>query len=236
MAARDYLNGTKLDDRIIRADLDPGFEPGRQFGRGATGGQVRDDRRHEYDEGRGGLPPKYKQRLEKHAITSGALIGPTSGPLNSGQHPHHSVRQHRYEQPKNGSDSKQEEKSSDDKTTKAATSETAETAAVTQAATEPDSNKTAETKSEAKEAENKSPDNSADAKNNNVTAMETEEADKSEVVVSEQESASSSKPQHDQDDKPKAESTKTETETVAKAEETGREDEAEPPLKKQRVE
>lgn len=27
-----YIGGTKLDERIIRADLDPGFEEGRQFG------------------------------------------------------------------------------------------------------------------------------------------------------------------------------------------------------------
>eukprot|EP01084_Bolivina_argentea_P095536 171739_1 len=92
MAARNYLNGTKLDDRIVRVDLDPGFEPGRQFGRGTTGGQVRDDRRREYDEGRGGLPPRHKQRLEKHAIASGTLIAPTNGPL----HNNHQNR-HRYE-------------------------------------------------------------------------------------------------------------------------------------------
>jgi len=94
MAARDYLSGTKLDDRIIRVDLDPGFEPGRQFGRGATGGQVRDDRRHEFDEGRGGLPPRHKQRLEKTAITSGTLIGPTSGPLmQDTQHARHRYKE-----------------------------------------------------------------------------------------------------------------------------------------------
>eukprot|EP00486_Rosalina_sp_Unknown_P001827 CAMPEP_0201572064 /NCGR_PEP_ID=MMETSP0190_2-20130828/15130_1 /ASSEMBLY_ACC=CAM_ASM_000263 /TAXON_ID=37353 /ORGANISM="Rosalina sp." /LENGTH=302 /DNA_ID=CAMNT_0047997375 /DNA_START=224 /DNA_END=1135 /DNA_ORIENTATION=+ len=95
MSARDYLNGTKLDDRIIRVDLDPGFEPGRQFGRGATGGQVRDDRRHDYDEGRGGLPPRHKQRIEKHAIAQGQLVGPTNGPINNDNHHH---LRHRYEQ------------------------------------------------------------------------------------------------------------------------------------------
>ncbi|KAJ1665721.1 nuclear cap binding complex subunit [Coemansia sp. RSA 1813] len=49
-----YVNGTKLDDRIVRTDLDPGFREGRQFGRGRSGGQVRDEYRQEYDEGRGG--------------------------------------------------------------------------------------------------------------------------------------------------------------------------------------
>uniref|UniRef100_A0A7S2PF73 Nuclear cap-binding protein subunit 2 n=1 Tax=Leptocylindrus danicus TaxID=163516 RepID=A0A7S2PF73_9STRA len=40
-----YLTGTKLDGRIIRVELDAGFQPGREYGRGAKGGQVRDDRR-----------------------------------------------------------------------------------------------------------------------------------------------------------------------------------------------
>lgn len=48
-----YISGTKLDERIIRCDLDPGYKEGRQFGRGKTGGQVRDEFRQEYDSGRG---------------------------------------------------------------------------------------------------------------------------------------------------------------------------------------
>jgi len=50
-----YIGGTKLDERIIRTDLDPGFTEGRQYGRGKSGGQVRDEYREDYDEGRGGL-------------------------------------------------------------------------------------------------------------------------------------------------------------------------------------
>jgi nuclear cap-binding protein subunit 2 len=49
-----YIGGTKLDERIIRTDMDPGFEEGRQYGRGKSGGQVRDEYREDYDEGRGG--------------------------------------------------------------------------------------------------------------------------------------------------------------------------------------
>ena len=49
-----YINGTKLDDRFIRCDYDAGFEEGRQYGRGKTGGQVRDEFRKDYDAGRGG--------------------------------------------------------------------------------------------------------------------------------------------------------------------------------------
>lgn len=50
-----YIGGTKLDERIVRTDLDPGFEEGRQFGRGKSGGQVRDEYREDFDEGRGGM-------------------------------------------------------------------------------------------------------------------------------------------------------------------------------------
>ncbi|KAG8531365.1 Nuclear cap-binding protein subunit 2 [Bacidia gigantensis] len=49
-----YIGGTKLDERIIRTDLDPGFAEGRQYGRGKSGGQVRDEYRNEFDPGRGG--------------------------------------------------------------------------------------------------------------------------------------------------------------------------------------
>jgi nuclear cap-binding protein subunit 2 len=52
--AMRYINGTRLDDRIVRTDWDAGFVEGRQFGRGKSGGQVRDEYRTDYDEGRGG--------------------------------------------------------------------------------------------------------------------------------------------------------------------------------------
>lgn len=35
-----YLSATYLDNRIIRCDIDYGFEEGRQYGRGSSGGQV----------------------------------------------------------------------------------------------------------------------------------------------------------------------------------------------------
>ena len=50
-----YIGGTKLDERIIRTDLDPGFKEGRQYGRGKSGGQVRDEYRQDFDAGRGGF-------------------------------------------------------------------------------------------------------------------------------------------------------------------------------------
>ena len=49
-----YVNGCKLDDRIVRVDWDGGFVEGRQYGRGRSGGQVRDEYRADYDAGRGG--------------------------------------------------------------------------------------------------------------------------------------------------------------------------------------
>ncbi|CBY24385.1 unnamed protein product [Oikopleura dioica] len=63
-----WVNGTRLDrsisrldDRIIRTDWDAGFIEGRQYGRGKTGGQVRDEYRTDYDPGRGG----YGKRVEE---------------------------------------------------------------------------------------------------------------------------------------------------------------------------
>jgi len=35
-----YLNGARLDDRLIRVDIDVGFTESRQYGRGRSGGQV----------------------------------------------------------------------------------------------------------------------------------------------------------------------------------------------------
>lgn len=52
--AMRYVNGTRLDDRTVRVDWDAGFIEGRQYGRGKTGGQVRDEYRADFDSGRGG--------------------------------------------------------------------------------------------------------------------------------------------------------------------------------------
>jgi len=61
-----YINGTRLDDRVIRTDWDVGFRDGRQYGRGKAGGQVRDEYRSDYDPGRGGY---------------GKQVTPTSSPV-----------------------------------------------------------------------------------------------------------------------------------------------------------
>jgi nuclear cap-binding protein subunit 2 len=45
LASVQYCSGSKLDGSVIRVELDAGFQPGRQYGRGRKGGQTRDDRR-----------------------------------------------------------------------------------------------------------------------------------------------------------------------------------------------
>lgn len=60
-----YLNETKLDDRVVSIDLDPGFVEGRQYGRGVAGGQVRDEFRQNYDPGRGGYGRRWDMAMEK---------------------------------------------------------------------------------------------------------------------------------------------------------------------------
>ncbi|WOK97258.1 nuclear cap-binding protein subunit 2-like [Canna indica] len=59
-----YISGTMLDDRPIRVDFDWGFEEGRQWGRGRSGGQVRDEYRTDYDPGRGGYGKLVQRELE----------------------------------------------------------------------------------------------------------------------------------------------------------------------------
>ena len=59
-----YIGGTKLDERIIKTDLDPEFTEGRQYGHGKWGGQVRDKYREDYDEGRAGVGRAIHRELE----------------------------------------------------------------------------------------------------------------------------------------------------------------------------
>jgi nuclear cap-binding protein subunit 2 len=58
-----FLSGSKLDGKVIRVELDAGFKPGRQYGRGASGGQVRDDRR-------GMIDPKRRSSKGKHSSST----------------------------------------------------------------------------------------------------------------------------------------------------------------------
>jgi nuclear cap-binding protein subunit 2 len=73
-AAIHYIHGTKLDDRIIRVDWDPGFVEGRQYGRGFMGVQVRDELRQDDDAGRGGLGIAANPALLKSLTEAESLI------------------------------------------------------------------------------------------------------------------------------------------------------------------
>ncbi|KZS99255.1 RNA-binding domain-containing protein [Sistotremastrum niveocremeum HHB9708] len=65
VAALRYVSGTKLDERVVRCDLDLGYSEGRQYGRGKSGGQVRDEHRQDYDAGRGGWGAQAQLRREE---------------------------------------------------------------------------------------------------------------------------------------------------------------------------
>ena len=78
-----FVSGTKLDERVIRCDLDPGFRDGRQYGRGKSGGQVRDEYRQEYDAGRGGWGHnrmrEEEQRQKREELYQGSGHGAPKG-------------------------------------------------------------------------------------------------------------------------------------------------------------
>jgi len=90
-----YVSGTKLDERIVRCDLDAGYSDGRQFGRGKSGGQVRDEHRQDYDAGRGGWGAqvqmeKRKEREELYAdVQHGSVPAGGGGDWKAG--PYHSL-------------------------------------------------------------------------------------------------------------------------------------------------
>lgn len=47
--AVEYVSKVKLGGRIIRVDIDPGYQEGREKGRGSNGLQRRDDFRNKED-------------------------------------------------------------------------------------------------------------------------------------------------------------------------------------------
>ncbi|KAF8602677.1 RNA-binding domain-containing protein [Ceratobasidium sp. AG-I] len=67
-AAVRYISGTKLDERIVRCDLDLGYRDGRQYGRGKSGGQVRDELRQDYDAGRGGWGAQAQRERREEVV------------------------------------------------------------------------------------------------------------------------------------------------------------------------
>merc|ERR1712087_899196 len=92
-----YINGTRLDDRIIRTDWDAGFKEGRQYGRGKSGGQVRDEYRTDFDAGRGGYGKRahYATNVGSSYNQPGLDIAPFQG--GSGfRDPNEFVKKRRY--------------------------------------------------------------------------------------------------------------------------------------------
>ncbi|KAL7410482.1 hypothetical protein BDY24DRAFT_354951 [Mrakia frigida] len=93
LSSMRYVSGTKLDERVIRCDLDPGYREGRQFGRGKNGGQVRDEFRQEYDAGRGGwghqraLAEKEAQDRAREAMQFEVYAGQGGTGTNGGEVP-----------------------------------------------------------------------------------------------------------------------------------------------------
>ncbi|EAL63873.1 RNA-binding region RNP-1 domain-containing protein [Dictyostelium discoideum AX4] len=69
-----YINGSKLDERLIRCDWDYGFKEGRQYGRGLSGGQVRDEYRTDYDPGRGGYGKQRQFEMDQFSDVNGGDI------------------------------------------------------------------------------------------------------------------------------------------------------------------
>jgi len=85
--AQKYLSGSKLDERVIRADVDPGFEEGRQYGRSKlTGGQVRDEHRTQFDPGRGGWAVNNTSQSTAHTPHTPTTHAPTTAQTPQSAH------------------------------------------------------------------------------------------------------------------------------------------------------
>jgi nuclear cap-binding protein subunit 2 len=56
-ACLKYISGTMCDGQIIRCELDGGFKPGRQYGRGKSGGQVRNEKAASFNDRKPSFTP-----------------------------------------------------------------------------------------------------------------------------------------------------------------------------------
>lgn len=70
----NYINRTRLDGRDINVDIDAGFIEGRQFGRGAAGGQIGDERRRNQGDQGGLAPQRGAQTVLTRSITVVACL------------------------------------------------------------------------------------------------------------------------------------------------------------------
>lgn len=85
--ALKYLSGTKLDEKVLTIDMDPGFEDGRQFGRGKSGGQVSDEMRFEFDAARGGFGIPLEERISWGQYPQQRLSRPQNHHFNNRHRP-----------------------------------------------------------------------------------------------------------------------------------------------------
>ncbi|KAG7384758.1 nuclear cap binding complex subunit [Phytophthora boehmeriae] len=131
LACAQFLSETKLDNRVVRCEMDGGFREGRQFGRGLSGGQVRDDRRSkdDYDAGRGGYGRGDDATADGHHFRRSAHVKRPRGDSTAGDEPPASRRRpespkeekeeenprfrHREEEDRDGEEAKKEQEQTD---------------------------------------------------------------------------------------------------------------------------
>lgn len=79
----DVLTGLMIDERIVKCEMDVGFTEGRQYGRSATGGQLRDELRSTFDFGRGGHGMGHTVLLAERAIKGESLDDDAEEPADA---------------------------------------------------------------------------------------------------------------------------------------------------------
>ena len=61
---RAVLHTLAVDERTVGIDMDQRFKPGREWGRGKSGGQIRDEVRQGWDKGRGGWGARERRQQQ----------------------------------------------------------------------------------------------------------------------------------------------------------------------------
>lgn len=61
---RAVMHGLQVDERTVGVDLDQRFKAGREWGRGKSGGQIRDEVRQGWDKGRGGWGARERRQQQ----------------------------------------------------------------------------------------------------------------------------------------------------------------------------
>jgi hypothetical protein len=77
--AKQALHKTKLGGRLLKVDIDEGFDIGRLYGRGDDGQQIRDSRRTDFDSDRGGYSERMKRLDQQYQLGDGVGDGSEGG-------------------------------------------------------------------------------------------------------------------------------------------------------------